>query len=100
MAQICKNCGHDIEESLGSWLHRDALALRLLCENSVKANKKIKHKQRHTEPIRFLKCGCTNPEPKEVKIEVEYNPNPNWTSWNSKEKPDIKTTIAKEVKQK
>lgn len=63
----CRNCGHDIRRvpNLGnkkSYVHTSSHCDDTVCRASIKANKKIRQKSRHTEPIKYLQCGCSNPE--------------------------------------
>ncbi|KKL80569.1 hypothetical protein LCGC14_2003430 [marine sediment metagenome] len=61
----CKNCGHEIEhwKRHGAWNHITQTTLSIDCRFMLKANKKIRQQKRDTEPIKYLMCGCTNPEP-------------------------------------
>ena len=61
----CKNCEHEVRLRNNEWLHVDVYSLSNECMNTIKANKKIRHEPRSTEPIKYLACGCTNPQPKE-----------------------------------
>ena len=64
----CKNCGHSIRRvpNLGIrivYVHSNNHCNDNVCRASFKANKKIRHKSRTTEPIKYLQCNCSNPEP-------------------------------------
>ncbi len=68
----CKNCGHEITEISDNGknkrlFHSGGQVYSQVCNESVKANKKIRQKKRGTEPIKYLPCGCTNPEFNKLK---------------------------------
>lgn len=65
----CKNCGHNIRRvpdlsDKKVFVHESTHCNDMVCRVSIKANKKIRQKPRHTEPVKYVQCGCSNPEEK------------------------------------